>query len=216
VAPTRNGDLTPTQIMPASNTKAWWRCEEGHEWEARVDNRTTGGTACPVCFGRTVLAGYNDLVTRSPEVVAQWHPTRNGDLTPDRVTAGNGKKVWWRCEEGHEWEAKIKNRTSRGHGCPVHAGQRLLAGYNDLTTTFPDIAKRWHPTRNGDLTPTQVMPASNAKVWWRCEEGHEWEARVDNRTTGGTGCPTCWQLPAIPRPVRPPDQRRAVASDFQR
>jgi len=187
--PTRNGDLTPGQVHAGTDAKAWWRCEQGHEWEAPVSRRTRQGSGCPVCTGRTVLAGFNDLTTASPDTAKQWHPTRNGDLTPDRVTAGSGKKVWWRCELGHEWEATISSRTSGGNGCPVHAGQRLLTGYNDLATTFPAVAKQWHPTRNADLTPDRVLVGTDAKAWWRCELGHVWKAAVRSRTSKGYGCP---------------------------
>ena len=187
--PTRNGDLTPDQVHSGTDAKAWWRCELGHEWEAPVSRRTRQSTGCPVCTGRTVLAGFNDLATVSPAVAAQWHPTRNGDRTPDRVTAGSGKKVWWRCGQGHEWEATISSRTSGGNGCPVHTGQKLLAGYNDLAAAFPDIAAQWHPTRNGNLTPDQVHAGTDAKAWWRCELGHVWKAAVRSRTSKGYGCP---------------------------
>ncbi len=70
-----------------------------------------------------MLAGYNDLTTRSPDIAAQWHPTRNGDLRPDQMSAGTNAKVWWRCEEGHEWETRVSNRTSGGDGCPVCSGR---------------------------------------------------------------------------------------------
>jgi len=187
--PTRNSDRTPDQVTAGSHTKVWWRCDLGHEWEAETNSRTSGGHGCPVCAGRTVLAGYNDLATTFPDVAAQWHPTRNADRTPDQVSAGVVKKVWWRCEQGHEWEAKIKNRTTGGHGCPVCAGRTVLAGFNDLGTRFPDVAAQWHPTRNGDLTPDQVHAGTDVKAWWRCEQGHEWEAAVRSRTTWGLGCP---------------------------
>ena len=189
--PTRNGDLTPEKVSKSNGRKVWWRCEQGHEWETMVGSRTSGGPGCPVCIGRKVLAGYNDLATTFPEIVAQWHPTRNGDLRPDQVTAGSGKKVWWRCEQGHQWEAMVYSRISGGSGCPVCSGKKVLAGYNDLATRFPDVAAQWHPTRNGDLTPDQVLAGARAKVWWRCQQGHVWETRVGNRTTKGLGCPVC-------------------------
>jgi len=187
--PTRNGELTPDQVTAGSRKRVWWCCEQGHAWEAVVNDRTSNGNGCPVCAGRQVLAGYNDLVTTSPDIAAQWHPTRNGDLTPDQVTTGSRKRVWWQCEEGHEWGTAVSNRTHRGSGCPVHTGQQLLSGYNDLATTSPDIAKQWHPTRNGDLTPDQVTTGSGKKVWWQCEQGHEWDAVVGGRTYKGDGCP---------------------------
>jgi len=188
--PTRNGDLTPDQAYAGSNKKAWWRCEQGHEWETAVSKRTSEGTGCPFCSGRALLAGYNDLATRFPKVAAQWHPTKNGDLTPDQVLASSNKKAWWRCDLGHQWEAPVYNRTSRGNGCPVCSGRTVLAGYNDLATRFPAVAAQWHPTRNGDLRPDQVTAGSDAKAWWRCEEGHEWQAPV-SRASKGKGCLVC-------------------------
>ncbi len=189
--PTRNGDHTPDQVSAGTNAKVWWRCEEGHEWEVSANDRTSSGSGCLVCSRQKVRVGFRDLASRFPDIAAQWHPTRNGDHTPDQVLAGTNAKVWWRCQQGHVWEAKVGNRTSGGNGCPVCSGRTVLAGYNDLTTRSPDIAAQWHPTRNGDLRPDQMSAGTNAKVWWRCEEGHEWETRVSNRTSGGDGCPVC-------------------------
>jgi len=187
--PTRNGNLRPDQVNAGTDAKVWWRCEQGHGWEAPVSRLTRQSTGCPVCTGRTVLAGYNDLATTFPDIAKQWHPTRNGNLRPDQVNAGTDAKVWWRCELGHEWKAAVRSRTSKSYGCPVCAGRQVITGFNDLTTRSPAVAKQWHPTRNGDLRPDQVSAGSNTKAWWRCEEGHEWEAKIKNRTSKGGGCP---------------------------
>jgi len=191
--PTRNGDRTPDQVLAGTEGKAWWQCDLGHEWETAVNDRTSGSSGCPVHSGRKLLAGYNDLATRSPDIAAQWHPTRNGDRTPAQVLAGTNAKAWWRCDEGHEWEAEVRNRTTKGSGCPVCSRRRALAGVatTSLATTSPDVAKQWHPTRNGDLRPDQVSMGSEKRVWWRCEQGHEWEATVYIRIYGGFGCPVC-------------------------
>jgi len=173
----------------------WWQCDLEHEWEAVVGVRTSRGHGCPVHSGQKLLTGYNDLATKFPAVAAQWHPTHNGNRTPAQVSASTDAKVWWRCDQGHGWEAAIssrtRTRTSNGNGCPVCAGRAVLAGYNDLGTRFPEVAAQWHPTRNGNLTPAQVSAGMNAKVWWRCEQGHEWETTVYRRATRGTGCPVC-------------------------
>ena len=128
-----------------------------------------------------------------PDVAAQWHPTENGDRTPDQVVAGPHKKVWWKCDKGpdHDWEATLSSRTS-GTGCPYCAGQRVSVT-NSLAKLFPDIASQWHPTRNADLTPAQVVAGSNKKYWWKCdkESDHEWDATMASRTKRGTGCPYC-------------------------
>jgi len=219
--PTRNGDLTPDQVSAGSRRKVWWRCEQGHEWGAKVSDRTSRGDGCAVCSGRKLLAGYNDLTTTFPAVAAQWHPTRNGDLTSDDIVAGSATRVWWLCEQGHEWEARVSDRTSRGDSCAVCSGQTVLAGFNDLATTSPDIAKQWHPTRNGDLRPDQVLAGTAKRVWWLCEQGHEWEARVNHRTVGGSGCYTCSHgytlatVIALIRSMGPHGQGMGAAERFQ-
>ena len=105
------------------NRKVWWQCELGHVYQAAVSARTNAGSGCPYCAGKKVLPGFNDLATREPKVAAQWHPTLNGTLTPEMVTAGSHKKVWWQCYEGHVWQTVICARTgSQKNGCPVCAG----------------------------------------------------------------------------------------------
>ena len=114
------------------------------------------------------------LADEYPDLAAEWHPTKNGDLTPQMVTPGSNKKVWWLGKCGHEWEALINNR-SNGNGCPVCAGKQVLVGYNDLATVNPSLAAEWHPTKNGELTPWMVISGENRKIWWRCGKcGHEW------------------------------------------
>ncbi len=184
----KNQGISPDEFTSGSGKKVWWRCDKGHEWQTAIYNRSKG-SSCPYCSGNQLLIGYNDLATVNPEVAAQWHPIKNGDLTPKMITARNSKKVWWICDKGHEWQATPSNR-SKGSGCPYCAGQRALSGINDLGTLRPDIAAQWHPTKNGDLLPKDVMPGTNKKVWWQCEKGHEWQASVNNRSRG-TGCPYC-------------------------
>lgn len=133
----------------------------------------------------------NNLAEKNPELAKEWHPTLNGDLTPMDVTCGGIIKVWWQCEKGHEWETATGVRT-RGSGCPYCSGRRAIKGENDLKTLNAELAKEWHPTLNGDLTPLDVVAGSNKKVWWQCREFHEhtWESIIANRLKG-TGCPYC-------------------------
>lgn len=105
------------------------------------------------------------------------------------VSLNSHKKVWWICEKGHEWEADIAGRTA-GHGCPVCSGRTIVSGYNDLASKFPNVSAQWHPTKNGKLTPQEESPFSHKKVWWICSKGHEWQAKISNRSNG-TGCPFC-------------------------
>ena len=77
-----------------------------------------------------------------------------------------------------------------GAGCPICANDVAQAGYNDLATLFPAVAAEWHPTKNGNLTPSQVVPCSHQTVWWICPEGHVWRTVISNRTNAKkrTGC----------------------------
>ena len=188
--PTKNAKLTPADVHYSSNKKAWWLCanDRDHEWDATPNHRTAG-RGCPYCSGRRV-ADSNRLSTNHPELVPEWHRSRNRDLTPDDVTAGSNRKAWWRCQEGHEWDAVIASRTAGRHGCPYCSGLRV-SDANRLSIRCLDVAKEWHPTKNGELTSDEVAVASNRKVWWQCEDRHEWEAVIPSRTLNKTGCPYC-------------------------
>ena len=122
------------------------------------------------------------------QLLEQWDAQRNLPLTPDLVTYGSKRKVWWRCERGHAWKAAVKSRVA-GSGCPVCANRKILLNENDLATEFPEIAAQWHPEKDGILTPQQVTPCSNRKIWWKCELGHSYQAVIGARTMSGNGCP---------------------------
>ena len=127
-----------------------------------------------------------------PDLALQWHPDRNGMLTPSQVTPASNRKVWWQCPLGHASEASVSARTMNGSGCPYCAGKRVLPGFNDLATLDPDVAKQWHLTLNGSLTPEQVTAGSRRKIWWCCQQGHVWKAAVYSRTGAQhCGCPVC-------------------------
>jgi hypothetical protein len=105
----------PTVVRPGSNKKVEWRCAKGHQWKAVIVNRTNLGQGCPVCAGKKVQPGYNDIATTHPKIAAQacgWDPTT--------VSFGTHAKKLWRCDEGHEWPATVKDRTA-GYGCPTCA-----------------------------------------------------------------------------------------------
>ena len=188
--PTLNDDLSPQRVTPFVTRRAWWRCGRGHEWQVAIAARTKQGTGCPYCAGRVPIEGETDLATTHPGIAAEWHPTLNGERRPSSVLAGSNRRVWWQCRAGHEWQATPVNRSHAGSGCPYCAGQRPVIGTNDLASTHPELGAELHPTRNADLSATDLMAGTSRKVWWRCELGHEWSAVVHNRSKG-VGCPIC-------------------------
>ena len=184
----KNNDLTPFDVSSQSEKKVWWKCSKGHEWQSTVNHRSNG-RGCPYCSGRKVLKGYNDLATTNPALADEWNYAKNNNLTPDQVTAGSNKKAWWICKKGHEWEAKINNRNN-GRNCPYCSGNKVLKNYNDLQTINPTVASEWNYEKNNGLTPIDVTPNSDKKVWWKCTKGHEWQSTIANRNSG-TNCPYC-------------------------
>jgi len=335
--PTKNLERKPENFTPHSNERIWWQCAKGHEWESTIAHRAEG-LGCPYCSGRYATPDYN-LRSQFPNLVLEWHPTKNSDCSPEEFRPGSAKKVWWQCKHGHEWRTSISMRTLRGTNCPhcshqtspsqirlfcelrsifgnaidrdqteglekdvlvsaldasgatikiaiehdggyYHEGkedtdlqknvrlrelgyeifrvrqsplqniektdiiystpevslediQQLLVNISEiidfssavkseieeysqkddfsddaeyrkrvsylpgpppeesLEVLYPDIAAQWHPEKNEPLLPVHFIPGSTRKVWWVCDQGHEWEAKIRERAIQGSGCHFC-------------------------
>jgi len=196
--PTSNSK-TPAEVVPGGNVRAWWRCRTDirHEWQALVSSRAKG-CGCPYCAGQRVAPGWS-LADVRPQVAAEWHPTRNRGKTPRDFTPSSGTKVWWQCSvfPGHVWRAAIYSRVRsgcpychRGHLLPRRADGKPPSG--SLAARRPVVAAEWHPTKNDPLMAADVTAGSSRRIWWRCSDGHEWQARLISRTgKKGSGCPHC-------------------------
>jgi len=199
--PYKNGNLTPFDVTSGNHKKVWWKCPKGgdHEWSAIISNRTRL-SGCPICCNQKVVLS-NCLATTHPNMIKEWHPTKNGSSTPYDFTAGSSRSVWWKCEaaDDHEWKAIIANRVLRRDGCPYCAGKKVSAS-NCLSMTHPELAKQWHPTKNGKMTPSDVTAGSMKKVWWKCNvaDDHEWIAMPNSRTSMKSGCPCCANVKVVP------------------
>lgn len=132
----------------------------------------------------------NSFASVHPELVCEWSE-KNLPLTPDKITFGSNKIMWWKGSCGHEWQASVKSR-SIGEKCPICSGARAVEGINDLVTLKPELAAEWssknmeHITdlRKQDITGerfgrlTAVRPTeqrdNNGSVIWelRCDCGN--------------------------------------------
>ncbi|WP_082413464.1 zinc-ribbon domain-containing protein [Arthrobacter sp. Edens01] len=77
--------MQPDSLSPGSTKSVWWICQLNHEWTARIMDRTHGANGCPVCSGKRIEPGINDLQTTHTDAAFQWHPKKNGPLTPQDV-----------------------------------------------------------------------------------------------------------------------------------
>lgn len=184
----KNGNLIPQMFTKHSGKKVWWLCDKGHSWQASIDNRSKG-KGCPICKNKKVLLGFNDLKTVNPDLAGEWDYEKNGTLKPEDIVFGSEKKVWWKCVRGHSWTASCYYRNN-GSGCPYCSNNRVLSGFNDFATINPVMASEWDYDKNGELIPSEFLPNSGTKVWWKCFKGHSWNATIVSRNYG-TGCPIC-------------------------
>ena len=188
----KNIDLNPTELSSKTTKKVWWKCKENHCWYASVYERVWHDkTGCPYCSGSKVVFGKNDLQSLNPILAKEFHPTKNGSLTPSTITAHNSRKVWWLCPKGHEYVSAISKRME-GQGCPYCSNKRVLTGFNDLTTLFPKTAKEWDYNKNFDMTPDKLNPGTRKKFWWICSDcGISFFTSALERTRNKRGCPKC-------------------------
>ena len=185
-----NKGLSPDEVAPHFREHVWWRCSLGHSWSATVVSRTVKERGCPFCSGNQILKGFNDLATTHPQLAAEWDCVRNASLTPEQVSKGSNRMVFWKCRLGHTWSAAVNSRTGQESGCPYCSGNKVLSGFNDLKTINPELAAQWDAGKNGSLSPEQVTANSGKKVWWICTQGHSWPATIASRNEG-RGCPFC-------------------------
>lgn len=186
--PLLNGDLTPDQFTCSSKNRVWWLCDYGHEWQSTIINRVHNKTGCPYCTHQK-LCVETSLAYVCPNLIEEWHPLKNGDLSPHSVFAKTRKKIWWICKKGHEWQTTIGHRVN-GSGCPFCSNKKICLS-NSLFSLNKKISNEWHYAKNFPLTPQNVSLKSSKRVTWMCEKGHEWKTSVRHRTVSKSGCPFC-------------------------
>lgn len=184
----KNNGLLPEAVVIGSNKRVWWICPKGHSYDMPIYERKNSG--CPFCAGKRVLSGFNDLETRYPEIALEWDYKKN-ELTPSKVTPGSRKKFWWICKKNHSYLASIAERTGHGTNCPYCANRKVLVGFNDLATIYPELVLEWDYSKNV-FSPTEVVFGTPRKAWWKCSVcGYSWKSSISTRTKNGYGCPEC-------------------------
>lgn len=166
-----NPEINPLTLTSGSHKKLRWRCPNGHVFEKAVYSMKNHG--CKYCSNNQLLVGFNDLQTKRPDLAKEFDLEKNAPLQPKDFLFGSSKSVWWRCEFGHSFEAKISNRNFTDSKCIYCVGKRVSAGETDFRTKFPKLADSWDYSRNSK-SPSEVAVSSQKKVWWKCRYGHSW------------------------------------------
>lgn len=209
----KNHPLTPDLFSYGSDQKVAWLCHEGHRWETIIKHRTTNKSGCPKCAGRKtgdkIRKRRLEILGKSfiedyPELLKEWDIKKNDGKNPEDYTYGSATKIWWKCNKGHSWQTSIKIRTTNGSGCPkcriIQAAEstRLvkLKRTGSLADNHPEVAKFWHKKKNLKYSPKDLSSGSKIKVWWCCNNDHEWQESPNSRTDKRReiGCPTCRKL----------------------
>lgn len=187
----KNQNVDPHSVSASSGTLAWWLDDDGNSYQMTIEKKCARGQGSPFKAGKRV-SDTNSLAACYPELAAQWDRNRNSN-TPDDVTCGSSKKVWWICPDtGLSWQSTPKSRVHSGHTrSPYMTGKRVAVGYNDLATVNPDVAGELSP--KNDCSAHDIVAGSKKSLLWVCSQcGYEWLATADNRIRNHSGCPRCF------------------------
>ena len=184
----KNKNIDPSNLSKGSSKKVWWICDKKHSYQ-QIINSKSSGIGCPICDGKKIKSGYNDLKTKNPSLAKEWNYEKNGDLTPDMIAPNSNKKVWWKCDKGHEWETSVSTRNSNSN-CPICGNKKLLKGFNDVATTNPNIILDWD-YGNNENEPTNYLASDKTLCAWKCHLcGFEYKKSIYNKVRTPR-CPNC-------------------------
>ena len=133
----------------------------------------------------------------------EWDYDKNGDLTPDDISYGSNKEVYWLCKNNHSFLLSPKRKRCSRFGCPYCNGKKIKIDFNSFASKCKEnnkeyLLEEWDYNLNNKLgiTPYNVTYKSNKKVWWKCREhNHSYlspicdKTREDNRRI--KGCSVC-------------------------
>ena len=182
----RNGKITPDLVSLGSNISFYWICNNcGNSFKASPKNRSHG-KGCKICSRKIIKSGTNDVASVYPHLAEEWDFINN-QYDPSHSIAKKSSEYYWLCNLGHSYPATISNRL-KGQGCPICNGKEVVAGFNDLLSQKPDLAKEWDYELN-DCKPNQIHYNNQSKkIHWVCSIcGHKWQYKVRNRNN----CPAC-------------------------
>ncbi len=120
------------------------------------------------------------------EKAQHWHPTLNGNVTPEDIAIRSRKKFWFKCPNCIHYFEKSLDSMANGSWCPYCANKKVC-GCENCDYCFKKSfashpkAKQWHPTKNGDIKPINITKHSGKKRWFKCPNcPHDFEKTISN------------------------------------
>ena len=195
-------NLKANEVLAGGTKKYYWKCPNGHEYLCNMHHRIVSKSGCPYCTNQKILPGYNDLETWIKNhtdyqfILDEWDYSKN-KISINKIGYQSHQYAWFRCPNGHEYKAKIYNKTiKKPENCPYCSSKKLLPGFNDLETfcinhqDFQYILDTWDYDKN-TKKPNEVMPGCNKKYWFKCGHNHTYLQQINNKVRYMTGCPYC-------------------------
>ncbi len=171
----------PSAVVSGNSKMLEWKCSIGHIWKSSPSTRSFNKSGCPVCIGRQVREGFNDLASTHPQLALEMYE----DFS-HKYSAGSHNKVKWICQKGHVYSASIRSRALRNTGCGICSGNQSERYVNDLATTHPLIADEAY-----QWDPSTLSAGSGKKRQWKCKKGHIYLSPVSTRVGMKSDCLVC-------------------------
>ena len=183
-----------SEIKRGSNYNIHWKCSECNQYfVAKPSSRTRYKDGklhgCPYCAGKLPIPGINDFKTLKPVIADEWDYDAN-DKGPEEYTVYSMKNVYWKCknDNSHKWLAAVQARSKGGYKCPICYPTRKKVP--KFSNAHPEHLQYWDYNKN-KKAPDQYNQYSNAKVWWICSEGHEFQQVIGRIAMKGFYCVIC-------------------------
>jgi very-short-patch-repair endonuclease len=197
----KNGDIKPRQVFKSANTKYWFNCICGHEFESNLNQITGTNSWCPYCTNQK-LCENEDCKTCfeksfASHVKSEFWSEKNGDVKPRQVFKSANTKYWFDCNSCcHHFESGVASITSlKPTWCPYCANKKLCENEDCQSCMINSFASheksKYWSEKNSIVKPRQVFKHSGNKYWFNCKYGHEFESVLSNITSLDRGCPIC-------------------------
>lgn len=126
-----------------------------------------------------------------PELFALLAPGKNDDIDVTKLTLGSNWHVWWSCNVNstHLTQRSVIKMVNGKQSC-VHCDIDNFS----LKKLFPLLFAELHPSKNIGIDLETLTTGQHCVVWWVCPSGHEYKAKINNRTINSAKCLECFRV----------------------